>query len=98
MKKSDPAASAAARITAPTDGTIVALDPDIPPNRQRLNFAAEGRQLRWRMDGKEFARGAQAQWLPWPGRHTVQLVSEHGEVLDEIRIEVRGAGVKAGRS
>lgn len=90
--------SAAARITAPTNGTIVALDPDIPPNRQRLNFAAEGRQLRWRMDGKEFARGAQAQWLPWPGRHTVQLVSERGEVLDEIRIEVRGAGVKAGRS
>lgn len=90
--------SAAARITAPANGTIVALDPDIPPNRQRLNFAAEGRQLRWRMDGKEFARGAQAQWLPWPGRHTVQLVSERGEVLDEIRIEVRGAGVKAGRS
>jgi penicillin-binding protein 1C len=90
--------STAARITAPANGTIVALDPDIPPNRQRLNFAAEGRQLRWRMDGKEFARGAQAQWLPWPGRHTVQLVSERGEVLDEIRIEVRGAGVKAGRS
>lgn len=90
--------SATARITAPANGTIVALDPDIPPNRQRLNFAAEGRQLRWRMDGKEFARGAQAQWLPWPGRHTVQLVSERGEVLDEVRIEVRGAGVKAGRS
>jgi penicillin-binding protein 1C len=85
---------AAARITAPTDGTIVALDPDIPPGRQRLGFAAEGHRLRWRMDGREFARGAQAQWLPWPGRHTVQLVGEGGEVLDEIRIEVRGAGVK----
>lgn len=90
--------SAAARITAPANGTIVALDPDIPPNRQRLNFAAEGRDLRWRMDGKEFAQGGQVQWLPWPGRHTVQLVSQRGEVLDEIRIEVRGAGVKAGRS
>ncbi|MBA3594894.1 MAG: penicillin-binding protein 1C [Pseudomonadota bacterium] len=86
------------RITAPASGTILALDPDIPPTRQRVNFSAEGRGLRWLMDGKEFARGNQAQWLPWPGRHTVQLISERGEVLDEIRIEVRGAGVKAGRS
>ncbi|HQR98651.1 MULTISPECIES: penicillin-binding protein 1C [unclassified Polaromonas] len=98
LKNPGSASSVAARITAPANGTIVALDPDIPPKRQRLGFAAEGHQLRWRMDGKEFARGAQAQWLPWPGRHVVQLVSERGEVLDEIRIEVRGAGVKAGRS
>ncbi len=94
LKDSGSAASVASRITAPANGTIVALDPDIPPNRQRLGFAAEGQQLRWRMDGKEFARGAQAQWLPWPGRHVVQLVGKSGEVLDEIRIEVRGAGVK----
>ncbi|HYW56682.1 MAG TPA: penicillin-binding protein 1C [Polaromonas sp.] len=84
----------AGRITAPANGTILALDPDIPPNRQRLSFSAEGRNLRWQMDGKVFARGAQAQWLPWPGRHTVQLIGDKAEVLDEIRIEVRGAGVK----
>ncbi len=83
-----------ARIISPANGTIVALDPDIPPNRQRLSLSAEGTNLRWRMDGKEFARGASAQWLPWPGKHTVQLVGERAEVLDEIRIEVRGAGVK----
>ena len=47
------------------------------------------------MDGKEFARGNQALWLPWPGRHVVQITNERGEVLDEIRLEVRGAGVKA---
>ena len=94
LKYSGSAASVAARITAPANGTIVALDPDIPPNRQRLGFAAEGHQLRWRMDGKEFARGAQAQWLPWPGRHVVQLVDSSGQVVDEIRLEVRGAGVR----
>ena len=59
-----------------------------------LGFAAEGHQLRWRMDGKEFARGAQAQWLPWPGRHVVQLVDNSNQVVDEIRLEVRGAGVR----
>ena len=83
------------RITAPVSGTIIALDPDIPPNCQRLSFSAEGQATRWLMDGKAFARGQEAQWLPWPGRHVVQLVDARGTVLDEIKIEVRGAGLKA---
>jgi len=82
-------------IQHPADGTIVALDPDIPPANQRVRFESTGRNLRWQIDGREFARGPQAQWLPWPGRHTVQLVGERGAVLDQIRIEVRGAGVRA---
>ena len=83
------------KITSPTSGTIIALDPDIPPKAQRVSFKAEGRDLRWLMDGKPLARGAQVQWLPWPGRHVVQLVDGSGKVLDEVKIEVRGAGVKA---
>ena len=82
------------RITSPTSGSIIALDPDIPSNRQRISFRAEGRDLRWLIDGKTFALGAEAQWLPWPGRHVVQLVGSNGKVLDEVKIEVRGAGVK----
>ena len=88
-----------ARITAPTDGTIIALDPDIPPNRQRVRFetAAQGATgMQWRIDGKSIGRGASAQWLPWPGRHAVQLVDARGKVQDEIRLEVRGAGVRGG--
>lgn len=95
LKNSGSTASVAARITAPTNGTIIALDPDIPPNRQRVSFSTQGRELRWLMDGKPFARGAQAQWLPWPGRHVVQLVDAGGKVLDEIRLEVRGAGIRS---
>lgn len=87
--------TAPARITAPATGTIIALDPDIPPNRQRVSFQAEGARLRWRMDGKPFANGTTAQWLPWPGRHVVQITDARGRVLDEIRLEVRGAGVHA---
>jgi penicillin-binding protein 1C len=86
-------AAASPRITAPAPGTIIALDPDIPARHQRLAFSAEGRGLlRWRMDGREFARGAQAQGLPWPGRHVVQLLGSDGQVADEIGLEVRGAG------
>ena len=85
---------ATARITAPASGTIIALDPDIPPKHQRVSFSAEGRGTRWLMDGKEFARGPQAQWMPWPGRHVVQLLDAGGKVADEIKLEVRGAGVR----
>ena len=83
------------KITSPASGTIVALDPDIPPNRQRLTFTADGKNTVWRMDGKPFAKGAEAQWLPWPGRHVVQLLDAKGAVIDEIKLEVRGAGLKA---
>ena len=82
------------RITSPASGTIIALDPDIPPARQRVSFSAEGSNLRWLMDGKTFAKGTSAQWLPWPGRHMVQITNERGEVLDQIRLEVRGAGLR----
>lgn len=94
LKKPATEPDAPPRITAPASGTIIALDPDIPPKHQRVSFSAEGRGTRWLMDGKEFARGPQAQWMPWPGRHVVQLVDAGGKVADEIRLEVRGAGVR----
>jgi penicillin-binding protein 1C len=58
-----------------------------------VTFQADGANLRWLMDGKVFAKGTTAQWLPWPGRHVVRIVDAKGRVLDEVRIEVRGAGV-----
>jgi penicillin-binding protein 1C len=87
--------TAAARIIAPVDGTIIALDPDIPPLHQRVRFESEGRGVQWRIDGKHFARGNSAQWLPWPGRHVIELVDATGKVVDQRRLEVRGAGVVA---
>ena len=60
-------------------------------------FSAEGRSVRWRIDGKDFARGNESQWLPWPGRHWVELLDASGKVAGEIRLEVRGAGVREAR-
>lgn len=89
------------RITAPQDGTILALDPDIPPARQRLTLLADAggaapAGLRWWIGPRPIGRGVQAQWLPWPGRHVVQLRDAAGSVHDERRIEVRGAAAKPG--
>jgi penicillin-binding protein 1C len=88
-------------IASPADGTIFALDPDIPPAAQRVWFQADGltgqtaHAVTWRMDGKPLGKGGQVAWLPWPGRHRVQLVDAAGKVVHEIGIEVRGAGVRA---
>jgi penicillin-binding protein 1C len=89
------------KITSPSSGTIVALDPDIPPQRQRLQLQtnaasspATQQTIRWLLDGKEFARGAQTAWLPWPGKHVLAVSDARGTVLDKVSIEVRGAGVK----
>ena len=87
--------AAPARITAPASGTVIALDPDIPPARQRLQFTATRDAVQWRLDGKPLGRGARVPWLPWPGRHMVQITDAQGQVLDEVRLEVRGAGVVA---
>lgn len=106
MRGRSPAAAARvlqARIAEPAPGTIVALDPDIPPAHQRLNFRATAvapsdsaeSGLRWRLDGQEVGRGPVWPWLPWPGRHQMQLTNAQGQVLDEIRLEVRGAGLRS---
>ena len=89
-----PAANSKGRITAPVSGTIIALDPDIPPTRQRVSLIAQGTNLHWLIDGKPLAHGRSADWLPWPGRHVIKLVNDRGELQDEIRLEVRGAGVR----
>ncbi|MGJ7580937.1 penicillin-binding protein 1C [Variovorax sp. RHLX14] len=90
-----PRDSRSARIVSPTDGSIIALDPDIPPMNQRMRFQADGYGpgLLWRISGKTIARGERASWLPWPGRHVVELVDARGRVLDMVKVEVRGAGV-----
>lgn len=85
-----------AKIGAPTDGTIFALDPDIPPARQRVWFERTGGgRLTWRLDGKAFGHDARAAWLPWPGRHVLELVDARGNTVDKVGFEVRGAFAKS---
>ncbi len=90
-------------ILAPADGTILALDPDIPPRHQRVWLrasgvgglsATQGRALRWRIDGKLVGSGSEVAWMPWPGRHRIELSDAHGRVLDQRQLEVRGATVR----
>jgi penicillin-binding protein 1C len=89
--------AAAHRITAPTDGTVLALDPDIPPQHQRVELTASTADARWQVDGRPLGRGARLPWFPLPGRHQIGLVDARGALLDSIMLEVRGAGLPARR-
>ncbi|HEY6898773.1 MAG TPA: penicillin-binding protein 1C [Rhodocyclaceae bacterium] len=97
------AGRALGRIAYPADGTVVALDPDIPPERQKLALeltAAAGPGWRWRMDGEasistEQAAEKPALWRPRPGRHRLALLDGTGAELDAVAFEVRA--LRAGR-
>ncbi len=87
------------RILTPTQGVVIAFDPDIPPSRQRVLFEAQAdrRILRWVLDGADLGPTAGVfMWEPRPGSHTLSLVDEGERPLDAVTFEVRGAAATAG--
>jgi len=79
-------------IAHPREGSIFALDPDIPPQAQKIRF--EGQSGLWLLDGRPLGRGARLSWAPWPGRHELSLKDARGQVVQTVRFEVRGATLK----
>ena len=84
----------APRIVTPLPGTIVALDPDIPPANQTLSIAAQAPAgARLELDGRVLGSAIRPHaWFPQPGLHRLRLVGADGAVLDEAGFEVRGVG------
>ena len=83
-------------IASPRDGSVFALDPDIPPQSQLIVF--EGERGAWQLDGKVVGNGERLRWAPWPGRHRLALLGADGQPLQTVSFEVRGAGVKERRA
>jgi penicillin-binding protein 1C len=84
-------------IAAPADRTVVALDPDIPPQAQKLAFkavAGVSPRWSWRLDGKRLGPATDTQWPLWPGAHVLELADAAGRVVETVRFEVRGAQVR----
>jgi penicillin-binding protein 1C len=87
-----PPAARRPRIASPVSGSVYALDPDIPPARQRIRLAAIGvtGKERWRLDARDFgAAQANTAMLPPPGRHRLALIGEDGATVDQILFTVR---------
>jgi len=88
------AAAIHAGIAYPGNGTIIALDPDIPESVQRVRFmiAPQVDGYRWRLNGEEIGLSDEPVfWVPRPGSHELALLDQDGTAVDQVRFEVRGA-------
>ncbi|MCK6424451.1 MAG: penicillin-binding protein 1C [Burkholderiaceae bacterium] len=79
-------------IASPRDGSLFAIDPDIPPAVQRIVF--EGEPGQWWLNGRRLGQGARLAWAPWPGRHRLEL-RLGGQRVERVHFEVRGATLRA---
>jgi penicillin-binding protein 1C len=81
------------RIVYPVSDAIIALDPDIPQDQQKVFFESHPKEdrLNWRLDGKEIGRaGSVLLWTPLKGKHHLCLIDEANRTLDSVEFEVRG--------
>ncbi|MBD3732043.1 MAG: penicillin-binding protein 1C [Sphingopyxis sp.] len=87
-----PQAARRPRITSPVSGSVYALDPDIPLDRQRLAVIVSGDVPGYRLIlDKQVLGDADAgqQILPRPGSHMLTLVDPGGKPIDRVRFTVR---------
>jgi len=80
------------RITNPVSGSVYAIDPDIPIDRQRLAVAVSGDAVTHRLvlDKKDLGDASTAPLiLPGPGRHRLALLDLSGKVVDQVMFTMR---------
>jgi penicillin-binding protein 1C len=87
-----PEAARRPRIVNPVAGSVYALDPDIPIDRQRLAVAVAGEVTGHRLllDREDLGSAdSRPLFLPRPGQHRLRLVDIGGRVVDQILFTVR---------
>lgn len=87
-----PPAARAPAILYPGQESVLAIDPDIPDELERVVFRAQaGQGLEWRLDGAALGEAnADFAWRPVSGVHELALVDTAGKVRAVTRFEVRG--------
>ena len=83
-------------IIYPANGTIIALDPDIPTENQLLFFEAktDDRQFGWVLNNERIGDSiAAVSWKPKRGKYLLSLVNNQNNIVDSVAFEVRGASV-----
>jgi penicillin-binding protein 1C len=87
-------------IVYPAAGTVIALDPDIPPLRQRIALKLSGpagSAWQWELNGQTLAPAhATHRWLPRPGKHRLRLLDAKRIPVDQVDFEVRALRGKKG--
>jgi penicillin-binding protein 1C len=79
------------KIIYPAPGTIIAVDPDIPDDLQKILFEASPSDstLRLALDNVVIGSAPMMSRLPAPGIHRLSLLGQDGVVADQITFEVR---------
>jgi len=83
------------RILYPPSGTVLALDPDIPPELQRVFFVSQVHEdhCQWLLNGSALERtGRTIPWIPKTGKYHLAIADKDEKVLDCVYFEVRGPG------
>lgn len=87
-----PGESRRPRIASPVSGSLYALDPDIPIDRQRLAVSITGDAAthRLKLDDRDLGDAAAAPLiLPGRGRHRLALLDLSGKVVDQVIFTMR---------
>jgi len=83
------------RIIYPPSGTVLALDPDIPPELQKVFFVSQVREdhCQWLLNGSALEMtGRTIPWIPTAGKYHLTIADKDEKVLDYVYFEVRGPG------
>jgi penicillin-binding protein 1C len=91
------ATSQGARIVSPTDGAIIAIDPDIPTAHQRIALkSGDAAQANcWEINGERL--GCSEKTIAWSPsdstreKNTIRLLDAKGEERDRVTLYVRSA-------
>ncbi|MFA5966444.1 MAG: penicillin-binding protein 1C [Sphingomonas sp.] len=87
-----PSESRRPRITNPVSGSVYAIDPDIPADRQRLAVTVTGAAVAHRLmlDKRDIgAADTVPQILAAPGQHRLRLLDVGGHVVDQVLFTIR---------
>jgi penicillin-binding protein 1C len=85
------------RIVYPPYGTIIAMDPDIPQELQKIFFISQTNEndFRWILNSLPMeAVGKTIPWTPKAGKYSLAIADREEKILDYVYFEVRGAEVE----
>jgi penicillin-binding protein 1C len=87
-----PATTGAPHILYPIESSIIATDPDIPTQLQRVVFKTlAGQGLTWRLNGAALASAERDfAWQPAPGKYELGLVDADAKLVTSVHFQVRG--------
>jgi len=83
------------RILYPPSGTVLAVDPDIPPELQKVFFVSQVHEdhCQWLLNGATLKMtGRTIPWIPKAGKYHLAIADKDEKVLDYVYFEVRGSG------